>query len=82
MFCKFTGGPLDGMTREIDMDELTQVIVAHGYEPTGPQVDVSRFAPEYKKAFRIARTERYLARQWRDADGRLLCIEYRLEGTA
>lgn len=81
MQIKFTDGPLDGLTREVDsrqLQELGAVIIAHAYEPRVDDVSLANLWPAESREFRQRGKVRYTGRIWQtlEPNGLTLCVEY------
>lgn len=76
MIVKFTGGPLDGLTREMASRDIDAVIVLHRYDPKTISTDMMRRPLTYPEMWNLNGTARYRACHWVSGTGVSLCIEY------
>jgi hypothetical protein len=76
MIVKFTGGPLDGLIREMASRDIDAVIVAHRYDPKAISTDMMRWPLTYPEMWSANGIARYRACYWISGSGASLCIEY------
>jgi hypothetical protein len=85
MLTRWTGGPLDGLQRELEPRHIGPTMVVQCWEPRGAAPDLTTPLPEGRGGLAAGEVAHYRARQWRIADdhisGQLLCVEYVHEAT-